>query len=172
MLFCFTLRGSRLLRLRAACTTRLAHSVHAGTFADSLLAAASETFTKLVCVCACHDTPFFDRAVEQGVQARGNAVGTRRWGTVDLGPGEIPVVVVGSRWHIQACASWSCLERQGGGTSFFHAMEAAHKIGVVPSWHCTCSINRQRSFGPGPDVHECGAVCMRGENARAAALPC
>ena len=48
------------------------------------------------------------------------------WG---LGPGEIPVAVVGSRWHIQACASWSCLERQGGGTSFLHAMEAAHKIG-------------------------------------------
>ena len=84
--FLFYFRGSRLW-LRAACTTRFAHSMHASTFADSLLAAATETFTKLACVCVCHDTPFFDRAVEQGVQARANAVGARRWGTVDLGPG-------------------------------------------------------------------------------------
>ena len=74
--------------------------------------------------------------------------------------------------HTSMCLMELPRAPKNDGTSCFHVMEAAHKIGVVPSWHCTCSINRQRSFGPGPDVHECGAVCMRGENARAAALPC
>ena len=129
--FLFYFRGSRLW-LRAACTTRFAHSMHASTFADSLLAAATETFTKLACVCVCAMThlSLIGRLsrVSKLVRTQWEPEDGVQW-TWGLGPGEIPVAVVGSRWHIQACASWGCLERQGGGTSFLHAMEAAHKIG-------------------------------------------